>query len=199
MRKLFALSIITVFLFTQAQAQGRGRGASSGGRMGGGGMSTSMGAGNQSRVQQQTMQHDRQRIQATAQQRDRYHDCLSSSSQLRKQARQMKQVANKNQLNSQNRVQMREQLRTQLQQMSQEHEQLMNGLSEEQKTGAKNAIEKVNAKKNEVNAFAEALDLELQQEEMNREQVKTEAQNLERSVVQLQENYRAMNNEIDME
>ena len=159
------------------------------------------GAGNRTGQQDQlrTQQQDRQRVHATTQQQDRYRDCVQKSDQLRKQVRQMKQLAKKNQIKMEDREQLRQQFRTQSQEMQQEHERLMNVLTQEQKVAVQNAANNANAKSKELAELSDALDFELQQEELNREKISTQAQKMETSLNQLQKQYRAINNELEME
>jgi len=202
MKRYLILGAITLALVTQGVAQGRGnRGGGSGtGASMGASQRTTSGSGDQLRTQQQDRIHqqDPQSIHATTQQRDQYRDCLQSSSQLHKQLRQMKQLASGNQINAQNREQLRQQLRTQTQAMQQEHERLMNSLNDEQKAAVRNKIQNANAQRKQLADLSDALDFELQQEELSRDRISTQAQTMDRSLDKLQQHYRAINNELQL-
>jgi chromosome segregation ATPase len=214
MKRYFILGAMMLALVAQAVAQGRGNrggGAGSAGQRTGAGQPamTHSGSSNAQQDQLRTRQQDRQRIHATTQQRDQYRDCQQSASQLRNQVRQMKELSNRNQIKAENREQLREGLRTQTQAMQRDHDRLMtqlreqdrlmNQLDEQQKARVQKAVRDANAHKQQLTEFSDALEFELQQEELNRERISTQAERMETSLGQLQKQYRTMNDELQLD
>jgi chromosome segregation ATPase len=198
-KTILSLVVALAFCATFLPAQGRG---GSGQRGGSQGQRTSIGQGQRQGGQmgtpagQVTRQQDRDRIQATSQQRDRLRTCDQTADQLRTQARQMARDARGTQFNADHARQQRDQIRERLQTMQQEHEQLMTGLSTEQKEALQNRIQNMNQIRERVNTQLQQVDAELNQGSPDAKLVRERAQDIEQSMKEWQKQYRKMQSDM---
>ena len=139
---------------------------------------------------------DRQRIRATDRQRDQLRTCTQTADRIRQQARDMDRQAKSASFKAGEARQQRDQLREHVRTMEEQHQQLMNGLSEDQKTALRTRTEEMNRIHERVNAQLGRLDEELNKPEPNRKQVAEAAQRISRDMNQWREQYRKMESEM---
>jgi hypothetical protein len=146
--------------------------------------------------QQQGGQGTRQRIQATDQQRDQLRTCTQTTDRIREQARDMDRLARSSTFDAGKVRQQRDQIRDQLRTMEQEHQRLMNGMSEDQKQALRTRTEQMNQIRERVNNQLGRLDEELGKPNPNAKQVSKTAEQISREMNQWKSQYRAMESEM---
>ncbi len=189
MRRLFAV-LVTLFLaITPAVAQAR-RGNPAQGR---GGVMTGPKRPDQPGGAAQ------QRIRASAQQRDQYNKCVQLAERVRNRVREMTRAAKKHALTAELAAQWHEQLQNEIQQMQEEHERLLAGLTEEQKTAAEKPVKKAEQAKAELESFSDALAFELDAAELDQEKIEDQGKKIEAAVQRLRAQYRTIGDYLQMQ
>jgi len=138
-----------------------------------------MGAGTEMREQQ------RARIHASDQQRQQLHDCNQAADRIRTQSRDMMRQSKNSTMTPTQVNQWREQLQNQIKEMNRNHEQLMSGLSEEQKNASRHAIQEIEQARAQLMQTTERLNNQLAAPELNRDRIGDEAHEAERAASQL--------------
>jgi chromosome segregation ATPase len=87
---------------------------------------------------------------------------------------------------------MRDQLRT----MEKEHQQLMNGMSDEQSAALRNRVEQMNQARQQVNARLGQLDEQLNMDQPDPKLVREQARQIEREMNRWKSEYRSMQQEM---
>jgi chromosome segregation ATPase len=194
----FVLMMAVFLLFAtsiSAQAQGRGGGQSKG-RTTTAGQAGRGQSGKQGQQGQQGGTQDRKRIQATDQQRDQLRTCTSSADRIRQQAREMANTASGAGFKVDQARQQRDQLREQIQTMQQEHERLVQGLSQEQKAQLQERIRVMDQQHARVRNQLQAMDQEFGQAQPNGKRISQQARETERAMNEWQKQYRNMSSEM---
>ncbi len=191
-KSLFLAALLGMFSVPTLWAQGHGAGGMQGGQRQQGmsgmqrGQNQSPGMGAQ--LGQQNRQ--RMRVHATQQQQQQYRTCTQSMERVRSRIREMARLSKSQPLNREQAQQLHQQLRNELQTMQQQREQLMTGLDQEQKAAVQNRAQQMNQAQMDLDSFSEALGFELNQVDPNRDKVREQVRNLERSSKQLQQQQR---------
>ncbi len=195
-RKVLLAAAALLFASPVVFAQGQGQG-------GPGGQGRQRPTTTQQQQQRQTGTasgtQERQRIRATDRQRDQLRTCTQTADRIRQQARDMDRQAKSGSFNADRARQQRDQLREQVRTMEEQHQQLMNGMSEDQKTALRTRTEEMNRIHERVNAQLGRLDEELGKPEPNRKQVAETAQRISRDMNQWREQYRKMETEMSVQ
>lgn len=139
---------------------------------------------------------DRQRIRATDQQRDQLRDCTQTADRIREQARDMDRLTRSKTFEAAKARQQRDQIREQLRTMEQQHQQLMNGMSQEQQAALRNRVERMSQIRERVNNQLGRLNEELAKPDPNGKQVRKTAQQLEKEMNRWKSQYRSMESEM---
>lgn len=142
---------------------------------------------------------DRQRIRANNQQRDQLRTCTQTADRIRQQARDMDRLARSKTFDAAKARQQRDEIRNHVRTMEQEHQQLMNGMTQEQQTALRIRTERMNRIRERVNNQLGRLDEELAKPDPNRKQVAKTAQQISKEMNQWKSQYRAMEHEMGVE
>ena len=182
------IALFSMFLLTAIAAIPQGRG--------GGGRSQQQGQG-QGQGNPQTGQGeiDRQRIHATAQQRDQIGACEELADGIRKQARKMAQTSGSKFNADQARVQ-RDQLRNQIQTMGTEQEQLMKGFAATQQQAWQEQIWNMNRLRQQLNTQLQQLDSELSPANPDAKRIAERAREVERTMADWRKQYNTLSSQI---
>ncbi len=195
------LAAIFLFFATSnlVQAQGRGGGQSKGGTTTAGQQGRGQG-GNQGQMGSQKGQkggaQDRKQVQATDLQRDQLRTCTSSADRIRQQARDMANAASGAGFKAEQARQQRDQLREQIQTMQQEHNRLIQGLSQEQKAQLQERIRLIDQQYDRAHNQLQAMDQELGQANPSGKHISQQAREIERAMNEWQKQYRNMSSEM---
>ncbi len=189
MGRLFALLLSVLLVVTPALAQGRHRNPA----QGRGGTMTGVerpdAAGNAAR----------QRVRATAPQRDQYTKCVQATERVRKRLREMTRAANKHAFTAAVAAEWREQFQNEFRQMQQEHERLMTDLTEEQKTAVQTPVKKAEQAKADLESFSDALAFELDAAEPDQGKIEDQGKKIAEAVQRLRTQYRAIGDCLQMQ
>lgn len=127
----------------------------------------------------------RLRIHATDQQRQQLRDCTQSADRIRNRARDMARLSKNATITPKQAQQWREQLQNELQSITRNQEQLMAGLSEEQRIASQQNIEQMEQARTQLLRLAELLDDELIAPELQQNRIREQARDAERAADQL--------------
>lgn len=172
---------------------GRGSGGHGGGSYRGGDRSSGM---SQPASEAGFQMHQRQRIQATKQQRSQYRTCLQSAERVRFRARDMIQAAKGKSFNSEQAQQHRKEFRNEIQTMEQHHKQFVEGLSQEQKAHIRERLRNMDRARERVNAHFQMMDQELNRVEFNDKGVVTQAGEIEKAMQAWNQQYQKVGSDL---
>lgn len=139
---------------------------------------------------------DRTRLRASDRQRDQLRTCTQDADRLRTQARDMDRLAKSGVFHAGEARPLRDRMRDQLRTIEQNHEQLMNGLSEEQSTALRNRIDEMNRIRQRVNSRLGEMDQELNKENPDAKQIREQARQIDREMNRWNSQYRSMQTEM---
>jgi chromosome segregation ATPase len=142
---------------------------------------------------------DRQRIRATDQQRDQLRDCTQTADRIRQQARDMDQLTRSKTFDAAKARQQRDQMREQFRTMEQEHQRLVNGMSQDQRNALRNQVEQMNQIRQRVNNQFGQLDMELARTDPNAKEVRERAQQISKEMNRWKSQYRSMESEMGVQ
>lgn len=134
----------------------------------------------------------RQRIRATDQQREQLGACTGATSHARKQAHEMARIANGSGFSAEEARRQHEQLHGSFQSMQQEHERLMQGLSEEQRTQMKDRLRKLGQARERMQSTLQAMEQELKQATPDRKRLARQAGDAEKALKEWEGQHRKM-------
>jgi hypothetical protein len=195
------LALATVSLWAAGtllfgQRGGGGRGGAGGPR----GPQSTMGEPHGPMQQQAGMsEQQRQRIRANDAQREQYRITKETTSRVRTRAHEMLRLAKAAKLNLAECRSVYASLQNEIQLMQQEHEQLIVGLSEEQKAATRATDKEIDADLKELDVWAEAMDEELKESSPDPKQVRLQARAIEKSAKELEKKYRRLDSALDLE
>lgn len=142
---------------------------------------------------------DRQRIRASDQQRDQLRDCTQTADRIRRQARDMDQLTRSKTFDASRARQQRDQMREQFRSMEQEHERLVNGMSQDQRNALRKQMEETNQIRQRVNNQFGKLDMELAQTDPNAKKVRERAQQISKEMNRWKSQYRSMESQMGVQ
>lgn len=131
-------------------------------------------------------QEQRQRIRATEPQRSQYRVAAQAANRVRTRARAMVRMAKAAAFSSQEFRPLCSQLQNEIQLMTEEHEEFMAGLTEEQRTATKGRDDEMDKELEELKIWGEAMDEELKQPDPNPKQLSKQARQIEKTVKEYQ-------------
>lgn len=190
MKKILLILGVLLLAAMTAAAQGHGSGQQkSRGASGKGAQS-----GN---VEQGRGNTQREHLQVTEQQRDRYRTCTQTAERIRQRAREIAS-ANPRTFDSDKARRQRDQIREELQRMDQEHLQLMQVLNEAQRTQAERYASTMEKAREHVRTHLKELDEELSGTTISQVQVNQSARELEQAMKEWQKRHREMASQIGL-
>lgn len=189
---LFSVAVSLALAIPFAVAQGR-QGAGMQGQRRGGTMGQQGQAGPKD-MGPQFGQQQRQRMQAhaTQQQRDQYRQCTQSMERVRSQVREMRKAANGKAMDKQQVQQLQNRLRSEMQTMRQERERLSSSLNQDQTATVQNQLAEVERNQQRLEEFSESLGLELDQADMDRDRVRDQLRDMDKTSKGLQDQQRLL-------
>jgi uncharacterized phage infection (PIP) family protein YhgE len=189
--RIAPLSItLVVLLLATPTAYGRGGGRGVGGHESGGHRGGERSSGmDQQGSEVSSKMHRRQHIQATKEQHSQYRNCVQSAERVRSRAREMTQAAKGKAFNREQAQQYREQLQNEIQMMEQNHQQFVEGLSEEQRAQIRGRVWKMDKARERLNAHLQTMDQELNQGEFNGKGVAKQAGEIEKAMKEWNKQY----------
>lgn len=191
-----SITLVVLLLATPtAYGQGgsRGAGGHDGGGHRGGERSSQMG---QQRTEVGSKMHQRERIHATKEQHSQYRTCVQSAERVSSRARQMTQVAKGKAFNREQAQQYLEQLRNEIQMMEQNHQQFVEGLSEEQSAQIRERVRKMDKARERLNAHLHTIDQQLNQGEFNGKGVAKQAGEIEKAMKEWNKQYQKVGSDL---
>lgn len=184
-RKILILGSAMLLIVSISAAQRRGGNSGMGaGQQGQHGAPAQMGQRQQMGGAMGTRDQQGLRIHASDQQRKQLRDCSQSADRIRKRTRDMSRQSGAA-LAPEQAKQWRAQLRNEVQAMNQQQEQLMAGLSEEQKAASRQTIQQMEQSRTQLRDLAEALDNELIAPELQQDRIREHARDTEHAAAQL--------------
>lgn len=192
--RIIAFAAVLALAAPLSFAQGRGQG---------GGAQKGQGAG-QAQGQQKGRggpemgkgKMDRDRIRATDQQRDQLRTCDQAMDRVRQRARDMAKMGTGAKFNAEQARQQHSQLRNELRAMEQEHERLMNGLSEGQKKAMEERHRNMEQIHSRIENRMQEMNQNLGQSTPDGKHFTERARALEQDMKLFQKQHRAMQNEM---
>jgi hypothetical protein len=141
-------------------------------------------------------QQRHQRVHATEQQHSQYRTCVHSAERVRSRAREMTEAAKGKAFNREQAHQFREHLRNEIQTMEQNHQQFVEGLSQEQRTHIRDRLREMDRTRERVNAHLQTIDQELRQGEFNGKRVANQAGEIEKAMKAWNQQYQNVGSDL---
>lgn len=183
---LAVLSILCLSLAPALWAQRHG-GQSHGGQRQGPSATSQQQGGQRGGAQQ----HDRQRTQTQARQQTRYQDCLDAASQARTQAQEISKRAKGKSFDADQARWQRDRLREHVRIMEQEHERVMQGVTQEQRERMEKRIREMDQSRERIETQLKAMDQELSGDP-DRDRIAEQARETAKAIKDWQKNYRVV-------
>lgn len=190
---LAVLSILCLSLAPALWAQGHG-GQSRGGPRQGPSATSQQQGGQRGGMQQQ----DRQRTHTTTHDRTRYQNCLDAAAQARTQAQEIAKRAQGKSFDPDQARWQRDRLREHVRILEQEHERVMQGVTQEQRQRLEKRIQKMDQSRERIEAQLKAMDQELSGNP-DRNRIAEQARETERAIKEWQKNYRTVAKEAGLD
>lgn len=137
-----------------------------------------------------------QRIRASDQQRDQLRDCTQTAARIRQQARDMEQLTRSKTFDAARARQQRDQMREQFRTMEQEHQRLINSMSQDQRNTLHNRLKEMDQIRQRVNSQFGQLDMELALTGPSAKEVRSRAEKISKEMNRWKSQYRAMESEM---
>jgi chromosome segregation ATPase len=191
------LTLFILFAAPLALAQMRGGGAG-----GGGGQGSGMGGGQRGAgmgrpadfpdMGSSQMQQRRQQMHTTDQQDRQYRRCSQAMNRVRTRLRQISKLSSTQPLPVAQLIPLQDQLSADVQDMQQQLNELVASLNDEQKTADQEKIEDLMQSTKDLEAFADALGYELEQENVETAKVREELRTADGAAKQVQKQEREL-------
>jgi hypothetical protein len=187
MKYKFLVLGATIFLLiadSTAQRKGGGNAGPPAGQsrqQGAAGQQSQMGNGAGSGMQDQ----QQLRLHASDQQRQQLRDCTQTADQVRNRTRDILRQSKNTGIATEQRKQWQEQLRNEIQTLNRNQEQLITGLSEEQRTISQKTIQQMETSRNRLLEVSEILGNALVAPELNQDRIQEQARATERAANEL--------------
>lgn len=183
MRRTLVVAVILCVGMSLGWAQGRGgQAAKKGGQAPSGQGQRGAGA----------TERDRDRVRASREQMDQVRACDRSAQEVRNRARRLAAGTSDASFDADRTRTEWDQLRERVRLMQQEHERLMQGLSDEQRQALQERIRTVNELRERTMAEMQRIDQELGRSRPEGRQIAERAREMERAARELQQQYQAM-------
>lgn len=141
----------------------------------------------------------RQRLRATEAQRSHYRVAAEAASRVRTRARQMLRVAKAATASSQEFRLLCSQLRREILSLTEEHEQFLAGMTEEQRAATKERAGEMDKELEELKIWGEAMDEELKQPDPKPKELTKQARQVEKAAKKYQEENHQLAHDLSIE